>query len=351
MIGLTQIEGIILYCLRNIKNERTIYSIFHLLKGKKSSQTIQDAHLFSMKQFFGILEPITRENFEKIISDMLDKNLIMDCGGQRFITQPLGKSALQGYKIPNFLNGWDFHQFTQLVWERLSLMVQVASNLEYDETNYIPIQKSPPVHVWIKSVLKESSISRKEFSRQLYNELMACFNGAKEMTPSVVVFRLTGFQKIGLTAEQAAKKMKLDNVDYHLEFIHTLHYMIQRIRTNEEQFPLLAYLLQGFTNNEELTISSRKTWNLLEKGFAPDMIARLRNLKQSTIEDHLVEFALHINHFRIDDYVDQELQNEILEISRLQETRQLKVIRDNVKRATYFQIRLVLAKYGEQTWN
>jgi uncharacterized protein YpbB len=350
-MSMMQIEIIILHCLRSIKNERTIYSIFHLLKGKKSSQTIQDAHLFSIKQFFGILEPLSREDFEDIIAGMLDKELIMDCGGQRFIPAPSGESALQRFGIPIYLNGWEYHQMTEPVWERLSLLVQVASNLEYGEANYIPIQKSPPVHAWIKTVLKESLVTRKEFSRHLYEELTNCFSGAEGMNPSAVVFRLTGFQQIGLTAEQAAKKLKLNFLDYLLEFIHTLHYIIQKIRANHEQYPLLAFLLQGFSDNGELTISSRKTWNLLVQGYTPEMIARLRSLKQSTIEDHLVEFALSINHFQIDDYVDRELQTEILEISRQQGTRQLKVIRDNVKRASYFQIRLVLAKYGEITWN
>lgn len=345
------IELIILHCLQSIKNERTIYSIFHLLKGKKSSQTIQDAHLFSLKQFFGILEPLTRELFERKIAAMLQNNLIIDCGGQRFVPASLGESPLQNNRLPLFINGWDYHQITRPVWERLTLLVQVASHLEYGETNYIPIQKNQAVHSWVKTVIKDSSISKREMGRKLYNELTKCFCNAAGINPPVIVFRLTGFQQIGLTAEQAAKKLNLDALDYHLEFTNTLHYMIQNIKNNYDQFPLLAYLIQGFTENEELTLSARKTWNFLLQGYSPEEIASIRRLKVSTIEDHLVEFALNNNHFQIDEYVDHGLQTEILDASRQQGTRQLKVIKDKVKKASYFQIRLVLAKYGEQSWN
>ena len=49
---LTFLQTIILFCLQKINGERTIYSIYHLLKGKKSSQTIQDTHLFHLQSLF-----------------------------------------------------------------------------------------------------------------------------------------------------------------------------------------------------------------------------------------------------------------------------------------------------------
>jgi uncharacterized protein YpbB len=78
------------------------------------------------------------------------------------------------------------------------------------------------------------------------------------------------------------------------------------------------------------------------------MIANLRHLKLSTIEDHLVELALNVEGFSIDSYVDRVLQNKILEVSRIEATKQLKLIREKIGAATYFQIRLVLAKYGDR---
>jgi uncharacterized protein YpbB len=343
-----QIESIILYCLKQLNSERTIYSIYHLLNGKKSSQTIQDAHLFSLKKFFGIYESLTREAFEEIIQPMLEKKWIYSCGEQQFLLTPSGKSFLEGNQLPYFINGWNYHQLTSLFWERISLFVQVTSNLVFGEARYTPIQKNKDVHIWLKSVLKEIKVPRKEMSEILYSELIESFDEAKEMDPSIFVFRLTGYHQIGLTPQQTAKKFNMEIHNYHIEFINTLHYLLQKIKREAKHYRVLPFLIYDLKRDDDLTLSSRKTWKLLNQGYSLDMIADLRHLKLSTIEDHLVEFALNVDGFSIDTYVDKELRVNILEISRQSATRQLKLIREKLETATYFQIRLVLAKYGDR---
>ncbi|MGG1675103.1 helix-turn-helix domain-containing protein [Neobacillus sp. NRS-1170] len=343
-----QIESILLNCLKKLNRERTIYSIYHLLNGKKSSQTIQDAHLFSLKHLFGIYDTLTRESFENIIHNMVEKKWIHNCGEQRFILTPDGEVNLNDNKMPSFLNGWDYHPFTMNFWERLSLLVQVASNFVYHETQYIPIQKNKDVHFWLKTIIKEVQVPRQKMGSMLYSELVDSFKEANNTDPSVLIFRLTGYQQIGLTSEQTAMRLNMDIHDYNIEFINIIHYLLQKINREPKHFPLLSLLMRDLKQNNELTISSRKTWNLLTQGYSPEIIADIRHLKLSTIEDHFVEFALHINDFSIDDYVEKNLQDTILEISRQTKSRQLKLIRDKVKMASYFQIRLVLAKYGER---
>ena len=345
-----KLETVILYCLKQLNNERTIYSIYHLLNGKKSSQTIQDAHLFSLKEFFGVYETLTREDFEQITEDLFRKNLIAGCGEQRYQLTGSGLEHLKNTSMDHYLNGWNFHSFTTLFWERLSFLIQVTSNLVYEEAKYIPIQKNKDVHNWLKSLLTEIHVPRNELGSILYSEILDCLNGAKDLDPAILVFRLTGFQQIGLTALQAARKVKMLIHDYQLEFINTLHYLIQKIK-DSSSFNILTFLLNGLEKGDELTISARKTWNFLMQGNPPGKIADLRNLKLSTIEDHLVEFALHLPNFSIDPYVDKDLQLKIMELSRCIGTKQLKRIKDLLNAATYLQIRLVLAKYGDEKWN
>jgi uncharacterized protein YpbB len=346
-----QIESIILYCLKQLNCERTVYSIFHLLNGKKSSQTIQDAHLFSLKNFFGVYEPLKRDAFEEIIQSMINQNQISFHGDQRYHLTTHGKTLLENNPPTYYLDGWNYHSITNLFWERLSLFIQVTSNLVYGEKRYIPIQKNKEHHQWLKSVVKEIKIPKKEVGELVFAELVSCFDHYNGVDPSIFVFRLTGFKQIGLTPQQTARKLEMDEHEYHLAFIQTLHYLIQKIGQEAGQFSILPLLIRGLKQTNELTLSSRKTWDLLNQGYPLDHIANLRQLKMSTIEDHLVEFALHVNDFSIDSYVSKNLQEEILSISRKSGTRQLKVIRDKLNTATYFQIRLVLAKYGDRSWN
>jgi uncharacterized protein YpbB len=345
------IEIIMLYCLKQLNGERTIYSIYHLLNGKKSSQTIQDAHLFSLKNYFRVLEPLTRETFDIIFKRLLDKKWVEPCNDQTYRLSTLGSKYLQKFDPPKYLNGWKYHHISTVVWERLSLLTQVTSNLSFKESRYIPIQKNKEIHKWLKHVIKDNSLPREYLGKALYSELVECLNEAKEINPAVLVFRLTGYQRIGLTTIQAAKKLAMSPIDFHIEFLNILHYIIRLIESDPSRFKLLSTLLVDLMDHSNLTVSARKTWQLLKQGFSIEQISAIRNLKNSTIEDHLVEFALNINEFSIDPYVDKKTQEKVMDISQLVGTKQLKLIRSKLPTASYFKIRLVLARNGDQSWN
>jgi uncharacterized protein YpbB len=343
-----KIENILLYCLKQLNGERTIYSIYHLLNGKKSSQTLQDAHLFSLKRYFRILEPLTRESFDEIFNHLLEKKLVEPCGEQRFLLTSAGEDFLINHAQPYYVNGWRYQPFTLLVWERLSLLVQVISNFTFQETKYIPIQKNVEVHNWLKGFLKSASIPKSELGKSLFSELVEILEQARDVNSDVLIFRLTGYKQIGMTSSQIAKKLNIDSIYYHLEFINIIHCLIHFVESNPSRFKVLSALLDNVDQKDSLTLSARKTLVLLNQGFTAEEIASIRNLKISTIEDHLVEFALNVKDFSINSYVDEEVQLKVLEISRQEATRQLKVIRNTLKTASYFQIRLVLAKYGDR---
>lgn len=345
------LENIILYCLKQLNGERTIYSIYHLLNGKKSSQTIQDAHLYSLKKFFRIIEPFPRESFDSIIQRILETGWINPSGDHQFLLTSTGELHLKNHPLPRYLKGWEYQHFANPFWERLSLLVQVISNLVHQESRYIPIQKNKDTHLWLKEVVKKFKHSRDDLGRLLFLELTDVFDTTPEINPDVLIYRLTGYRQIGLTEGQNAKMLNMENLEYHIEFINIIHYLIQTIEANFERYPLLSSIFHGLRKNDSLTISARKTWDLLKKGYSIDEIVQLRHLKQSTIEDHLVEFALNIDDFSIERYVDKELQHKIMNLAFQLHTRQLKIIRNSLTQASYFQIRLVLAKYGELQWN
>jgi len=341
------LENIILYSLKQINGERTIYAIYHLLNGKKSSQTIQDVHFFSLKRYFRLVETLTREGFDQLVHHLLEMDMIYSIGDGRFLLTDKGKQQTN-LDIPlNFLNGWEYHGLTFLFWERLSLFVQVISNIVYRESQYIPIQKDKDIHKWLKNIIKEIQVPKAEMGEHLYSEIIACLDDG-EINPFIIIPRLTGYQQIGLTALQAAKRLNMEWSDYHLEFINGLHYMIQKIGHNKERYYLLSFLLKHTPQQDSLTLTARKSYELLQQGYTKEQIAKIRTLKLSTIEDHLVELALNVKEFSIDDYVDHELENQIIDVSRQTSTKQLKVIRNALKTVSYFQIRLVLAKRGDR---
>jgi uncharacterized protein YpbB len=342
-------DKVILNCLKSLGGERTIYSIYHLLKGKKTSQTIQDAHLFRLTPYFGVYSSITREELEVTIKKHLKQQWIIPCGDQRFGLTKAGEDyllqLLNYFPEPIFLNGLKFHQKDLLLWERLSLLVQVVSNLINKETNYIPIQKNKETHRWIKLFLQKSKWERNQLGKKLYEELVDCLQLEHRLNPSILILRLTGFKRIGQTSGQIAEMLNMPFEQYQLEFLNILHYLIEQISTNKNRFPLLNSILENSNQNIVMTNSSNKTYELLKRGYSIEKVAEYRHLKISTIEDHVVEIALNQDDFSINQFVDQQKQEKIIKAAEKTASKQLKLIRNEVPTANYFEIRLVLAKH------
>ncbi|WLR56500.1 helix-turn-helix domain-containing protein [Mesobacillus subterraneus] len=340
--------------LKRINGERTIYSLFHLLQGKRSSQTIQDAHLYKITAYFHTYPSVTREGLEKMISRLLHRGLVEEIADSKVILTGKGEAVLDQqlseYKLPDYLNGWKYHQVTGTFWERLTLLIQVSSNLINHERSFIPVRNKRDTLTWVKQYIKQQNEDRYKLAERLYVELISALDNPN-VKPELVVLRLTGYRKIGLTTLQAAEWIGLEPAHYHFEFLNCLHAMFDKVLENSNAYPLLNGLIKKPERNVPLTISTDKTYKLMLKGYALEEIAAVRNLKQSTIEDHVVEIALSIKGFNIDDYVPLDKRESILQTAQRNSAKKLKQIKEHVADASYFEIRLVLAKYGDVEWS
>lgn len=348
---LTFNQLMILYCLHKLQGERTIYSIYHLIQGKKSSQTIQDAHLFHLTPFFQTDTNISRQFLEKTVTLLAKEQLIVEKTDLHYAVTSKGEQVLSKMlvetPIPIHLNGWKYQRTAVVFWERLSLAVQVISYLKKRESKYIPVQRKAEPLLWMRQFLKQNRLGRDELGLQLYQELVSCLESDSSFEPDHIVIRLSGYRSIGLTESQAANHFRLDLSYYHYLFLSMLHYITGYIEKNPNQFPILHAFLDK-QQKHNLTNSTEKTYALLKQGKSATDIMTIRGLKKSTIEDHLVELALNIEEFSINPYVSIEKQELIKKAAKERQTKQLKQIRSFVSNADYFEIRLVLAKYGEE---
>lgn len=351
---ITYLETVLLYTLNKIHGDRTIYSLFHLFQGKRSSQTIQDAHLYQLTAFFQSFPSIKRSQLEKLVARLIDLGYVKKIADTKVILTAEGRDVLQmkleNEPLPIFLNGWKYYQVTDSFWERLTLLVQVCSNLIHNERNFIPIRNKQETLSWVKQYIRQKGEKRLQLAAMLYDELIAALE-KQNSKPEFLTIRLTGYGKIGLTAIQAAELANVEFARYHYEFLNVLHAMLDNIMDNPSRFPLLAGLIDPGEQEVPLTLSTEKTFRMLQKGISVEKIAAARNLKQNTIEDHIVEIALSIKGFDITEYIPLEKQQRILQAGRKISAKKLKQIREQVNDASYFEIRLVLAKYGDAEWN
>ncbi|WAA10529.1 helix-turn-helix domain-containing protein [Fervidibacillus albus] len=346
-------HALILHCIRSFCGERSANAAFYLLKGKKSAQTIQDASWYSLRHFFAALPELSKDEFDRIVEQFLRQGWIIWKEHGAYITEP-GKDwldeTLATKPLPPFFDGWKYGGVESLFWKRISLLIQTISYWARFQTDFLPVQRDLSVQFWVKDWLnRRKASSREQIATEFYNELHDILSSIKisGMDPNIFVYRLSGFETTGFTAEQAATRLAIDETYYSLFFRGIIHYMIDSAWKDMERFRYISSIVEKGHDTVCLTKSSLYTYRLIRGGKSMEEIARLRKLKRSTIEDHLVEIASMDSQFSIDDYVPVQLQRKIIVVADALQTRKLKKIKEALNEVDYFSIRLVLSKVDE----
>jgi len=342
------LQFIILYCLQQFNGERSPSAIYHLLQGKKSSQTLQDSKFFGLGFLFGVLKNVSREDIYKVIRTMEEKQLLLRVNERNYkLTKSGGLFLYEGLSklpLPKHLNGLTYNQETIVFWQRLSLVVQTVSNLLHNR-NFEPIHRHEESLRWLKRFILSGKRELHQLGKSLYLELEHLLSSLPEDEATVFILRLTSYERIGWTYEQIAIFFERDPIYIQLTFQHVLHYMLATLRKVPYRFPVLSGLLVEQSFSAPLTVSTKKTYELLLKGKTIEQISKVRGLKRNTIEDHIVEIAANIHDFSITPFVDDKTRKMIIYYAEKLRTKQLKKIKEALNgTVSYFEIRLVLAK-------
>ncbi|MFD1030892.1 helix-turn-helix domain-containing protein [Metaplanococcus flavidus] len=338
-------EDILIIILKAVDGERTISSPFHLLKGKKSGQTIQDIGYYKLYPFFGLLPRLDKKDYDKAVQTLLRKGVIVIDGQVVRVTEKSGSYNPE----PNLLNGWKYRGKEHLFMDRLSLAVQTFSHIHQNSRLFDAVVIADDIQRWVKYYLQRIDFRRTESCQRFRQEIAESLALVKveDQQKMIVMQRLSGYKLGGMTWEQISLDHGHGIIDIQLQAIETLHGWMEEIETGK--FPLLKILLEGVIQQSSLTETAKRTESYFKNGRTLEEIAALRGLKTSTIEDHFVELAMNDPVFDITAFIEKNLFSKIVAISQEYNTKRLRAIKENVPEASYFQIRLALAAKGENT--
>jgi len=340
------IDYLILKVYSHMKEERTLYGVFHLLKGKQSIQTVQDAHLYNLTAFYGIYKDLTIKEYNLILQNLIKKQFIeITNDSDKYIITHKGREFLTENKYSKLkFYGMQYNNVAPAFYKRLLLFIQVWTNSNQKSVKYVPIVENIYVEDFIKRLYKERRTKVKEDIINLYSELSTILKTIPDKYALIYVERLTGYKYFGLSIDQLSQKYKLSRHTVELIITYVNHQIIFAINENELKYKLLRLLVRDIINNNHLTISASKTYQLFKQNKSLQDIANIRNLKLNTIYDHIIEIALYDINFKINKFVTNEEANEIINYVETFKTFKLKEIKENIsEHITYFQIRLVLA--------
>ncbi|RUL55063.1 helix-turn-helix domain-containing protein [Lysinibacillus antri] len=335
---------ILLQIFHKFKQERTISAPFHLLRGKRSGQTIQDVGIFQLHMYFGILPKLSRKTYDEEISKLIEEQYMTVSDEGYYILTAKAKEMNQTVDLP--FNGWQYRGNEHLFFARLSLVIQSLSHKAYNQMSFLPIQKDPQVQEWVRKFLISHHYQERDLQQQLYEEIIVSLEQApiEQHAKVIVMKRLTGYKIAGYTWQQLSIYENKSEMDIQFIYIACLHAWLNGITDKESQFPLLAAIAEQVRVAMPLSGSAYQTAQLFQQGYSIEQISQYRKLKRSTIEDHIVEIAMNNPRFDIRSFITEEEIHQVVNAVDDYNTRKLKILHEVMPNLSYFQIRLVLAR-------
>ncbi|EIT86555.1 hypothetical protein A374_03254 [Fictibacillus macauensis ZFHKF-1] len=346
-------QFLILFAIGKLNGERSLSGVLHLLNGKKTSQTLTDGTLFHASFLFSALPALDRATLETEVKQLQANGWVRSLSAETYCMTSLGTQALQTWqkKHPYLLtiNSLKYRKAETLFFNVVSLYVQSLAHVLHNDTRFLPICNDFHVQRIVKRCMPKRS-ERQASADQHYQEWLTLLNQLDEKSATLFVLRMSHRTRTGLTIEQLADQIALSKEEVSLRFRAVLHHFLQEALQQPTLYPMLHTLAAASIGVESvpLTQSATKTYELLQQGMTPQEILRRRNIKRSTLEDHLVEAAIHVPTFSIDAFVSKDEQQAIQTAFTTLKTKKLKTLKEALQDVSYFKIRLVLGKKGSE---
>lgn len=327
-------DGVILLAVKRLGGERSERSLFHVLNGKRSATTLQDAFFYDLEPIFGQF-PFTKFGYEQLLSTYEKRGWL---NREQFKLTKAGELLASSTVVSDLFDqlGGEHRDFNAMAWKRLSLFVQTFMSREHERTFY-PVQADRSAERWVKQIIQTERDWR-SLVQTFHQEIEDALEKVGDPYATAVVYRFTGAFETGFTYEQIASLLDVDPPTARLYFMAGWNGLLHELSSDAK--------LRGFTHglsDERMTQSARESYELFSVGRTFSQVQAVRRLRTSTIEDHVVEMAMYLELFPLEQFVPLE-QVERVEQMHEEGSWALKPVFEQIEELSYFQIRLVFAR-------
>lgn len=327
-------DGVLLLAIHRLKGERSERSLFHVLNGKRSATTLQDAFFYDLEPIFGLF-PYAKYEYEKLLTSFEKRGWM---NRSSFTLTEAGKMLASPQAVSDLFDrlGGEQRDYATMTWKRLSLFIQTFMSLEHNRTFY-PVQADRLAERWVKQIVRTDRDWR-TLIHTFHKELEIALEEIGDPYATAVVYRFTGAFETGYTYEQIAALLDVDARTARLYFLAGWHALLSILPEDAK--------IRGFAHglsNERMTFSARESYDLFSAGKTFSQVQSIRRLRTSTIEDHVVEMAMYLDEFPLEQFVPSKLVSEVEQL-REEDSWALKPVYEKIGELSYFQIRLVFAR-------
>lgn len=275
-------------------------TLYHLLVGKRTSSVLLHGFFYKNLSFLGLLPKLKEEDFQKELQKLVAKNLITIEEGFGELT-PQGVQLLEENSFDlNGLNNLRYGRMRENSWQLILFAVQVVSFLSFGEKEYLPIENRP---YYLQQIKQWLSQTKPHLVERFQQELTDIFLKLPTEDADFLANQFSGYDFQGRTAFQLLPEKWQEEPWNVLYRQRAIDLFLEHV--GEGELARLLVLLDQQNMNQSMI----KTREFFMAGKSVEEILTLRHLKQGTINDHFIEWALlegtfPFERFELIDFVD-----------------------------------------------
>lgn len=261
-----------------------------ILMNKRTGSTLFWGLRYRYLDFLNAIPRLDVKKFNNAIDDLVAQNWLQSSTqGLRLTSQ--GKEVITTKQTPySFTEHPELNQkFDYQLWQAiLLLMVQVASEYSYHNSNYYVANQNLKAQFLIKSWLQVNGFET--LATEISNCLMQFLNQCDSTKADLFAAKLVGHSRNGLSDGQIAAQLNVCPLEVSLTW-KDLALQVAVFIQRQLDFKI-NQLVQAATLPGILTPTIQQTAMLFNQGKTVDQIIQLRRLRRSTIEEHLQVLAI-----------------------------------------------------------
>ena len=272
-----------------------ISTLYHLLIGKRTSSVLIHGFFYRNLPLFDSFSQLEEKQFNRWIDQLIQKKLIEETDGFGQLTEA-GRIKLQTTQRTQLinLNGLRYGRERERMWQLSLLAVQVISYLTYHEKEYIPLDSRPFFLYQTKKWLHQAE---EGFLTEFPTELEQILAALSKEQANFLANQFSGYEQYGQVAFQLLPAKWQEAPWDRLYYQNAIDAFLQQALQQPDFRRLLRQLDQLNYNQSML-----KTRKLYLSGLSLEEIAQQRRLKQGTLNDHFIEWALLAEDFPFSDF-------------------------------------------------
>lgn len=271
----------------------------HLIsQGRRTASVLFNIEKNRLFSLYSLFRQWTDRDWDALVSHFLQKKWVTLKGETLQLTKngwSSKKAFLETCPPLVRIDSLEFTKTRKPLWDRFIFVNQIVSEYRHQNAQYTPYLNTLVEQQETKRWLKKHGPSLELFSDKWIPEVFQFMSSLSDEQANIGTRLLIGHQQTGQTRRQLRETLHFSDNQLTILLHHTIEELIHYSKSHS---PLLWDLVQTVhkENDYGLSTSTYQTQKLLEDGKTIRQISQMRQLKESTIKEHVLEMVL-VNHW------------------------------------------------------